>query len=40
MHGETHEYEGVRRTSWYAAMTEDDVQRSRWTFHEVVMINL
>ncbi len=29
-------YEGMRRTYWYAAMTEDAAQRSRWTFCEVV----
>jgi len=33
-------YEGMRRTYWYAAMTEDAAQRSRWTFHEVVRIAL
>ncbi len=31
-----HKYEGMRRTYWYAAMTEDAVQHSRWTFYEVV----
>jgi hypothetical protein len=31
-----YKYEGMRRTYWYAAMTEDAVQRSRWTFYEVV----
>jgi hypothetical protein len=36
MHGETRKYEGMRRTNWYAAMTEDAAQRSRWTFYEVV----
>ncbi len=36
MHGETRKYEGMRRTYWYAAMTEDAVQRSIWTFYEVV----
>ena len=36
MHGKTHKYEGMRRTYWYAAMSEDAVQRSRWTFCEVV----
>ncbi len=29
-------YEGMRRTYWYVAMTEDVAQRSRWTFYEVV----
>ncbi len=29
-------YEGMRRTNWYAAMTEYEAQRSRWTFCEVV----
>ena len=29
-------YEGMRRTYWYAAMTEDAAQRSIWTFYEVV----
>ncbi len=29
-------YEGMRRACWYAAMTEDAAQRSRWTFYEVV----
>ena len=40
-----HKYEGMRRTYWYAglaelsqAMSEDAVQRSRWTFYEVVNI--
>jgi len=36
MHGKTHKYEGMGRTYWYAAMSEDAVQRSRWTFYEVV----
>ena len=36
MHGKTHKYEGMRHTYWYAAMSEDAVQRSRWTFYEVV----
>jgi len=43
LHGKTPKYEGMRRTSWYAglaersqAMSEDAVQRSRWTFYEVV----
>jgi len=36
MHGKTHKDEGMRRTYWYAAMSEDAVQRSRWTFYEVV----
>jgi hypothetical protein len=31
-----HKHEGMRRTHWYAAMSEDAVQRSRWTFYEVV----
>jgi hypothetical protein len=31
-----HKYEGMRRTYWYAAMTADAVQRSRWAFYEVV----
>jgi len=33
-----HKYEGMKRTYWYAAMSEDAVQRSRWTFYEVVNI--
>ena len=33
-------YEGTRRTYWYAAMTEDAAQRSRWTFYDVVNTNL
>ncbi len=28
--------EGMRGTYWYAAKTEDEAQRSRWTFYEVV----
>ncbi len=39
----TRKYEGMRRAYWYAglaersqAMTEEAVQRSRWTFYEVV----
>jgi len=28
----TRKYDGMRRTYWYAAMTEDAAQRSRWTF--------
>jgi hypothetical protein len=43
MHGKTHKYEGMGCTSWYAglaelsqAMSEDAVQRSRWTFYEVL----
>jgi hypothetical protein len=40
MHGNPRKYEGMRRAYWYATMTEDAVQRSRWTFHEVVIINL
>jgi hypothetical protein len=36
MHGETRKYEVMRRIYWYAAMTEDAAQRSRWTFYEVV----
>ena len=31
-------YEGMRRTYWYAAMTEDAAQRSIWTFYEVVKV--
>jgi len=31
-------YEGMKRTYWYAAMTEDAAQRSRWTFYEVVEV--
>ena len=38
MHGKTHKYEGMRHTYWYAAMSEDAVQRSRWTFYEVVKV--
>ena len=38
MHGKTHKYEGMKRTYWYAAMSEDAVQRCRWTFYEVVKI--
>jgi hypothetical protein len=38
MYGETRKYEGMRRTYWYAAMTENEAQRSRWTFYEVVKI--
>jgi hypothetical protein len=38
MHGETRKYEGMRRAYWYAAMTENAAQRSRWTFYEVVKI--
>ena len=34
-----HKYEGMRRTHWYAATSEDAVQRSRWTFYEVFKIN-
>ena len=26
----------MKRTYWYAAMSENEVQRSRWTFYEVV----
>jgi hypothetical protein len=33
-------YEGMRRTYLYAAMTEDAAQRSRWTFYEVVKVDL
>ena len=33
-----HKYEGMGCTYWYAAMTEDAAQRSRWTFYEVVKI--
>ena len=40
MHGKTHKYEGMRHTYWYAAMSEDAVQRSRWTFYEVVNLNI
>ncbi len=36
MYGKTRKYEGMSRTYWYAAMTEDAVQRSRWTSYEVV----
>jgi len=32
-------YEGMRRTYWYIAMTEDAAQRSRWTFYDVVVLN-
>jgi hypothetical protein len=38
MHGKTHKYERLRHTYWYAAMSEDAVQRNRWTFYEVVNI--
>ena len=31
-----HKYEGMRRTYWYAGMSENAVQRSRWTFYKVV----
>jgi hypothetical protein len=40
MHGETRKYEGMRRTYWYAAMTEDAAQRGRWTFYEVVKVTV
>ena len=29
----------MRRTYWYAAMTEDAAQRSRWAFYEVVNLH-
>jgi len=29
----------MRRTYCYAAMTKDEVQRSRWTFYEAVNFN-
>jgi hypothetical protein len=32
-------YERMRRTYWYAAMTEDAAQHSRWTFYEVVLFD-
>jgi hypothetical protein len=38
MHGETCESLGMRRTYGYVEMTEDEAQRSRWTFDEVVSI--
>jgi hypothetical protein len=28
----------MRCADWYAAMSEDAVQRSRWTFYEVVKV--
>jgi hypothetical protein len=31
--------DGMRRTYLYAAMTEDAVQRRRWTFYEAVKFN-
>ena len=36
MRGEMRKYEGMKRTYWYAAMTEEAAQRRRWTFYEVV----
>jgi hypothetical protein len=39
MHGKTHKYEGMKLTYWYAAMSEDAVQHSRWTFYEVVNLD-
>ena len=43
MHGKTNKYERMGCTYWYAglaersqAMSEDAVQRSRWTFYKVV----
>ena len=33
---EAHKYESMRRSYWCVAMSEDAVQRSRWTFCEVV----
>ncbi len=39
MHGETRESLGMRCAYWYAVMTEDEAQRSRWTFYEVVNVN-
>jgi hypothetical protein len=29
----------MKRTSWYAAMTKDEVQHSRMTFYEAVNYN-
>jgi hypothetical protein len=34
--GETRESSGMRRTWGYVGMTEDEAQRSRWIFYEVV----
>jgi len=31
-----HESLGTRRTQVYVGVTKDEVQRSRWTFYEVV----
>jgi hypothetical protein len=39
MHGKTNKYEGMGCTDWYAAMSEDEVQRSRWAFYEAVNFN-
>jgi len=38
MHGKTRKYEGMRRTYWYAAMTEYAVQRSRWMFSGSLLV--
>jgi hypothetical protein len=38
MHGQTRESLEMRRAYGYVEMTEDEVQRSRWTFCEVVNI--
>ena len=39
MHGKTHKHEGMRRTYWYAAMSEDAVQRSPSTVLRAVSLS-
>ena len=34
--GKAREYQGMRRTRMYAAVTRDEAQRSIWTFYEFV----